>query len=176
MEEDTTRGVAKLIAKLTDSSKKDDPMPGQAEDLSTPLKSFEQELHEEAEHDAKVAEVTFKEKATTPPVSVSASITSEPRLSRRSKTRGGKPSDRTSESFSRADQAFLRWEDVMYDSLFRDSPELGGDPTAIASLTLASGRHVKAGDSRGDSHKATSRGLDLRREGGYPPWTFQAAR
>ena len=43
VEEDTAGGVAKLIAQLTDSSKKDDSMPGQAEDLSTPLKSFEQE-------------------------------------------------------------------------------------------------------------------------------------
>ena len=64
--------------------------------------------------------------------------------SRRGKARN-RPVGRTSESFTRTDQAYIRWENTVYDSLFTDRPN--GDSTAIAAFTLASGRHVKIGES-----------------------------
>ena len=139
-------GLDKPIAKLADSShQKNDSIPSQEVNPSTPPVSLVRQLEEE--HQSKPAEVTFMEKAAAPSVGVIASVPSKPRNSRRHKARSAKLSGRTSESFSRDDQAFFMWEDSTHDLLFRDSSEPGGDPIARAPLTLASGRYIKAGDS-----------------------------
>ena len=98
-EEDQPGEVAKLIAKLTDPSTKNDSiLPSQEMNPSTPPVSLLRELEE---HQSKPAEVTFVEKAAA--VSVPNS--------RRHKSRLAKLSGRTSESLSRDDQAFFLWEE-----------------------------------------------------------------
>ena len=94
-EEDQPGEVAKLIAKLTDSPKKNDSIPSQEVNPSTPPASLLRELEEE--HQSKPAEVTFMEKAAAPSVGVIASVPSELRNSRKHKARLAKTSGRTSE-------------------------------------------------------------------------------
>jgi hypothetical protein len=75
--EDQPGEVAKLIAKLTDSPKKNDSiLPSQEVNPSTPPVSLSRELEE---HQSKPAEVTFIEKAAA------ASVPSDLRNSRRHK-------------------------------------------------------------------------------------------
>ena len=127
--------ASKPIAKPEDSSnmKNDSVSVRQDTNLSTPQAPEHRQLEEQQ---LKTAEVTFVEKTTA------ISITN----SRRQRSRRAKSSGRTSEALSRDEQAFFMWEESQYELLFRSS-ELGADPVAKVGLTLASGRHVKAGES-----------------------------
>jgi hypothetical protein len=108
-------------------------------------------MHDEDGPGLKHAGVTFTETGSergAPSVKSEPAITSiisDPlQPSRRTRARD-KSNGRTSESFTRADQAYIRWENFIYDSLFIERQN--GDPTAIVAFTLASGRHIKIGET-----------------------------
>ena len=133
------------------ASSKTDPVVRHTQDTTTPIKSLDKDMHDKIGPGLKEPGVTFTEIGSdrgAPSVKSEPAITSiisDPlRPSRRTKARD-KSNGRTSESFTRADQAFIRWENFIYDSLFVDRPS--GDPTAIVGFTLASGRHIKIGET-----------------------------
>jgi hypothetical protein len=134
------------------SSAKTDPVVRHTQDTTTPIKSIAKDMHDEIGPGLKEPGVTFKEGDSdreAPSVKsdpATTSIVSEPlRPSRRTRARDNRSNGRTSESFTRADQAFIRWENFIYDSLFVARPT--GNPTAIVAFTLASGRHIKIGET-----------------------------
>ena len=129
----------------------DNPVDRHTQDTTTPSKSLSKDMHDEDGPGPKDAGVTFNDTGSDRGVSAVksepaiTSIISDPLLtSRRSKARN-KSNGRTSESFTRSDQAYTRWENFIYDSLFTDMPS--GDSTATVAFTLASGRHIKIGET-----------------------------
>jgi hypothetical protein len=138
-------------SKADSAESADNPVDQYTQGNVTPSKSLDKDLREEDGPVPKDTSVTFNNTSldhgvpAVKPVAAVTSVTSDPRpSSRRGKARN-KPVGRTSESFTRTDQAYMRWENIVYDSLFTEMPN--GDSTATAAFTLASGRHNKIGET-----------------------------
>ena len=129
----------------------DNPVDQYMRDNVTPSKSLNKDLREEDGPVPKDTSVTFNNTSLDHGVSAIkseaavTSITSDPRLSSRRGKARNEPVGRTSESFTRTDQAYTRWENSVYDSLFTEMPN--DDSTATVAFILASGRHIKIGET-----------------------------
>ena len=107
---------------------------------TTPSKALDKDMQEEDEPAPKDTGVTFNDESSDHGVpviktEVVTSIASDPLVaSRRAKARN-RSAGRQPEAFTRADQAWTRWENHIYDSLFTDMPN--GESTVIAAFTCS---------------------------------------
>jgi hypothetical protein len=144
----------------------DNPVDRHAQNTTTPSKSLSKDMHDEDGPGIKDIGVTFNDTSSDHGVSAIkteiaiTSITSDPPLSSRRAKRRSKSNGRTSESFTRSDQAYTRWENFIYDSLFTDMPYM-----TPCSRKFHEARYTAMGEGMGPRLVFGSMVFDLSRPG-----------